>query len=258
MKTKNVKRLFTRKECKDTVIPKRPGKAGVKRKLHFYWIEDCSGSMRENMNIVKDTMQGCLPDMRTANHNNPNADVYVRTVQFATTASFVDEATPVDQYVVKEMKAEGLTNIGELFELLNEELTVENLGKRGLKPVLVLLCDGVPTDEWEDKLELLKKNVWFQKSVRIAIAIGCDVDNEVLNEFTGNPETVLTAENSAMLVDMIKWASTLVDPSASQEPCKTWIGENEKVICLTENETETGEEAEVVSFEAIAPPDEDE
>ena len=113
-------------------------------------------------------------------------------------------------------------------------------------------------NDWEDKVDRLKKNVWFQKSVRIAIAIGCDVDNEVLNEFTGNPEMVLTAENAAMLVDMIKWASTLVDPSASHEPCKTWIGENEKMICLTEGEAEAAEEAEVVSFAEIDPPGEDE
>ena len=49
---------------------------------------------------------------------------------------------------------------------------------------------------------------WGKKAVRIAIAIGQDADNEVLEQFTGNKELVLQANNPQALVKMIKWAST--------------------------------------------------
>lgn len=47
-----------------------------------------------------------------------------------------------------------------------------------------------------------------KKAVKIAISIGQDADDDVLEEFTGNKELVLQANNAAALTKMIKWAST--------------------------------------------------
>jgi uncharacterized protein YegL len=60
---------------------------------------------------------------------------------------------------------------------------------------------------------------WGKKSVRIAISIGQDADDTILQEFTGNRELVLQANNPQALVKMIKWASTaasLVSAPASK------------------------------------------
>lgn len=80
--------------------------------------------------------------------------------------------------------------------------------ERALPPVIVLLSDGFPTDEYKKSLEKLKKLPWFRKAVKIAISIGKDADDEVLVEFTGNSELVLQANNATALARMIKWAST--------------------------------------------------
>jgi hypothetical protein len=57
---------------------------------------------------------------------------------------------------------------------------------------------------------------WGKKAVRIAISIGKDVDNEVLQKFIGNSELKPLAANSPeALVRHIKWASTAVLKSAS-------------------------------------------
>ena len=79
---------------------------------------------------------------------------------------------------------------------------------RALPPVIVLLSDGQPTDNYKKSLDNLLKLPWARKAVRIAISIGQDADDEVLREFTGNRELVLQANNAEMLVKMIKWAST--------------------------------------------------
>lgn len=70
------------------------------------------------------------------------------------------------------------------------------------------MSDGQPTDDYKKGLEKLKKLPWFKKSVKIAISIGRDADDDVLVEFTGNRELVLQANNPTALVKMIKWAST--------------------------------------------------
>lgn len=80
--------------------------------------------------------------------------------------------------------------------------------ERALPPVIVLLSDGQPTDDYKTALDKLRKLPWFRKAVKIAISIGQDADDEVLIEFTGNKELVLQANNAAALAKMIKWAST--------------------------------------------------
>ena len=58
-----------------------------------------------------------------------------------------------------------------------------------------------------------------KNAVRIAISIGQDADDDVLQQFTGNSELVLQANNPQALVKMIKWASTaasLVSAPASR------------------------------------------
>ena len=82
------------------------------------------------------------------------------------------------------------------------------MSDRALPPVLVLLSDGQPTDDYKKALAELKKLPWGKKAVKIAISIGQDADDAVLEEFTGNRELVLQANNAAALTKMIKWAST--------------------------------------------------
>ena len=76
-------------------------------------------------------------------------------------------------------------------------------------------------------MDNLLKLPWGKKSVRIAIAIGSDVDKSVLEEFTGNPELVLEANNPQALVAMIKWASTVakqVSAPASRRATEETVG----------------------------------
>ena len=87
---------------------------------------------------------------------------------------------------------------------------------RALPPVLVLLSDGQPTDDFDKGLSALMKEPWGKKAVRIAIAIGGDADLDVLQEFIGHAELKpLQANNPQDLIRYIKWASTAVLKSAS-------------------------------------------
>ncbi len=48
--------------------------------------------------------------------------------------------------------------------------------ERALPPVLVLISDGQPTDDFDTGLSTLMRQPWAQKAVRLAIAMGHDAD----------------------------------------------------------------------------------
>ena len=190
---------------------KRPGGKLASRPLHFFWAVDCSSSMSgDKIGAVNHAIQEALPDMRAAAKDNPNAELLIRALQFSTGASWVTPAwTNVDEFFWTDMDANGVTDLGEAFRLLAAELSIPPMPERALPPVIVLLSDGLPTDNYEPSLKQLLALPWAKKAVRIAIAIGSEVDEDVLLEFTGNRELILHANNSSTLVKLIKWASTV-------------------------------------------------
>ena len=195
----------------------RPGGELASRPLHFIWMVDCSGSMYgEKIGIVNNAIQSVLPDMVEAADDNPNAQLLVRTMKFSTGATWVtSDPVKVDEYAWEDLEAAGVTDLGKAFDLLAGQLSIPPMPERALPPVVVLLSDGQPTDDYSSSLEKLKKLPWYKKSVKIAISIGQDADDDVLQEFTGNRELVLQANTASMLTKMIKWASTAVSAVSS-------------------------------------------
>jgi uncharacterized protein YegL len=189
---------------------KRPGGELASRPLHFIWMVDCSGSMSgEKIGSVNHAIQSTIPEMVDAAKNNPNAQLLSRTLKFSTGASWVTAApVKVDDFAWDDLQAGGVTDLGKAFDLLAAQLTIPPMTDRALPPVLVLLSDGQPTDDYKKSLDKLLRLPWGKKAVRIAISIGQDADDTVLHEFTGNRELVLQANNPTALVRMIKWAST--------------------------------------------------
>ena len=188
----------------------RPGGELATRPIHFFWVVDCSGSMYgEKIGIVNNTIQECIPEMRNSADNNPNAQLLIRALQFSSGASWITTSpVPVESYSWEDMDANGLTELGKAFDLLAAQLSIPPMPSRALPPVIVLLSDGQPTDDYKKSLDKLKGMPWFRKAVKIAISIGQDADDDVLIEFTGNKELVLQANNATALAKMIKWAST--------------------------------------------------
>ena len=191
---------------------KRPGGELASRPLHFFWLVDCSGSMYgEKIGVVNNAIQSTVPEMVDAAKNNPNAQLLVRTLKFSTGASWVtSNPVNIEDFAWDDLDADGATSLGKAFELLAGQLTIPPMSDRALPPVIVLLSDGQPTDDYKQPLSELLNLLWGKKAVRIAISIGMDANDEILQEFTGNRELVLQANNPEALVKMIKWASTTV------------------------------------------------
>jgi uncharacterized protein YegL len=198
----------------------RPGGELATRPLHFIWIADCSGSMATDGKIqaLNNAIREALPLMRTVADDNPNAEVLVRALRFSSGAAWhIEKPTPVADFKWIDLQAHrGLTDLGYALNMVAEALQIPPMSDRALPPVLVLISDGQPSDDYLGGLEALNHQPWGKKAVRIAIAIGEDADTDVLQQFIGHSELKpLQANNPEALVRHIKWASTAVLKSAS-------------------------------------------
>jgi len=195
------------------------------RPLHFILLADCSGSMQVNAKIeaLNRAIRETLPHMRKAALENTDATVLVRTICFSNGAKWHDPTpTPIDQYRWVDVQAikGGMTDMGQALRLVAEEMRSLAASEKVLRPVLVLVTDGHPTDDFESGLQALLATPLGKKAVRIAIAIGDDADQEPLQDFIDDPtdptRTVLQANNPETLLSYIKWASTSVLTAVSK------------------------------------------
>ncbi|HEV2859941.1 MAG TPA: VWA domain-containing protein [Pyrinomonadaceae bacterium] len=200
-------------------MSRRPGGELASRPLHFIWIADSSGSMEQDGKIqaLNTAIREAIPHMKKVAEDNPNAQVLVRAVKFSSGAQWhISQPTPVADFAWTDLAAEGETDMGKALGLVAEQLKMPPMSERALPPVLVLVSDGQPTDDFDAGLKALLNEPWGKKAVRIAISIGRDADNEVLQKFIGHSELKPLAANSPeALVKHIKWASTAVLKSAS-------------------------------------------
>ena len=200
-------------------LVRRPGGQLSTRPLHFIWICDCSGSMAISGKIqtLNRAIREAIPHMQEAAIDNPFAQVFVRAVRFSDGAQWhVAQATPVENFQWSDLHAEGLTDMGKALALVAEQLKMPPMTDRALPPVLVLISDGQPTDDFATGFQALMNQPWGKKAARIAIAIGHDVDYEVLQKFIGCSEMKpLQANQPEDLIRQIKWVSTVVLEAAS-------------------------------------------
>lgn len=215
-----------------------------RRPLHFIYLCDCSGSMQAQgkMQALNQAIRQSLPGMVEVAQNNPEARVLVRAVSFADEARWhIAAPTPVEQMLHNwvDLQAHGLTAMGEALKLVAAALRTPPMEQRALPPVLVLISDGAPTDDFLDGLRTLMHEPWAAKAVRLAIAMGHDADLEPLQQFIGpapsgpgsegprgdrmpgqsagrTARRPLQANDSTTLARYIQWASTAVVGATSQ------------------------------------------
>lgn len=218
------------------------------RSLEFIWVCDCSGSMSQDNKIesLNSAIRESIPHMRDIAEDNPFANVYIRALKFADGASWhLPERTLVSEFEWKDLdvKEDDLTEFGAALRMLSEQLDESRMPMRGLTPVLVLVTDGAPTDDWKLALKELLNQRWAKKAIRIGIAIGKEANLRPIKRFIDNDEIPpLVAKNVPELVHYIKWASTAVvdhvSSPASQAATTTTKGSVPPPIAIPECQSE--------------------
>ncbi len=118
-----------------------PGGEISKRELHFIWIVDCSGSMKDEGKIqaLNYAIREAIPHMQRESENNINADLLVSALKFSKGAQWMIPPTRISNFRWTDLEARGETEMGQGLILLYEILHIPPMTNRGLPPVLVLI-----------------------------------------------------------------------------------------------------------------------
>jgi uncharacterized protein YegL len=195
----------------------------ARRKLHVVLLLDTSKSMTgpriESLNQAVRTVLWALAE---AAKRNPHADVYVRQLEFSSGARWRSpEWLAMKEYGegwdFKELSADGTTDFGAALDKLTEEFDPAKLGPFNFAPVLVLISDGLPTDDWQSALKRFNASPFGRsgRTIRAAVNVAGEADAAVLNAFTGNRQTVVVANNSSHLVTFLTWATVTLTRHSS-------------------------------------------
>lgn len=167
----------------------------------------------EKIEALNYAIRNSIPELQKAAESNPNAQVVVRAIRFSDSAQWhIAQPTAVENFNWTDLTAGGMTSMGRALLLLAEQLKMPPMPDRALPPVLVLVSGSKPTADFNSGLKALMAEPWGKESVRLAIPIGQDADEEVLQRFIGHPEIrPLSANNSEDLVKFIKWVPSVVE-----------------------------------------------
>jgi uncharacterized protein YegL len=189
------------------------------RPLHFVFLLDASGSMAVDGKIeaLNEAIRDALPHLRELASQNPFVEILVRALVFADGSRWhIAEPTPVHDVSWPPVAAGGYTDLGSALVKVAEVLGVPPMEARAFPPVLVVVSDGRPTDDFEVGLQRLMAEPWGRRAVRLAIAIGADADLDILSRFIGNPEiSPFTARDPEQLAYLVRFVSTAASQLAS-------------------------------------------
>jgi uncharacterized protein YegL len=196
-----------------------PGGGVAKRPLHFIVMADCSGSMKgEKMQALNYALRSMLPHLVTWERDQVQAQLLIRVLRFATVPDWhVREPVPVADLISGwrnlEYVYQGRTNMGPAFSVVADALGPDKLERRALRPAILLITDGLPTDPpggFEAGLSALVSSPAGRSSLRVAVAIGRDASSEPLNRFRSPDTPILVADSTDDIVDRLVAASIAV------------------------------------------------
>ena len=184
----------------------------ARKTMVMFFLIDTSGSMEgEKIASLNDAMREMLPDIKEISDKNADALIKIAVLDFASGTEWI---TPIPQdletFRWHDMEVGGVTDLGEACCELSTKLHSSAFlqDKAGhYAPVIILMSDGAPTDDFKGGLALLKQNGRFNTAIKIALAIGKDADHDVLAEFTGNKEAVFPIMNKVQMKRMIHFVT---------------------------------------------------
>jgi len=155
----------------------------------------------------------------TALRQDPYAleTAHLSVITFSTTAEQKVELTELTSFQPPDLQASGVTSLGEALKLVAERASQEVVKataetKGDWKPMVFIMTDGMPTDDWEKCLERFQQEKW-------GIVVGCAMDQgdpEVLKKIAGEAVVQLGTADSASIGAFFKWVSASISTGSQK------------------------------------------
>ena len=186
------------------------------RRLPVYLVLDTSGSMYgEAIEAVKNGVQTLLTTLRQDPYALETA--FISVITFNTSATQIIPLTDLLSFKTPELVATGTTSLGEALSLtadcIEKEVVKTTYDTKGdWRPLVFIMTDGMPTDDWEKGL---KKFQNVKKGMVIACAVGESVDSSILKNITEIVMQLETADSNS-IKSFFKWVSASISAGSEK------------------------------------------
>ncbi len=186
------------------------------RRLPVYLLLDTSGSMSgEPIEAVKNGVQILVSTLRQDPYALETA--YLSVITFDSSARQVAPLAELAAFQSPALSASGTTALGEALGLLAERVEAEVArttadAKGDWKPLVFLMTDGAPTDDWRKGLDRLKQ---VRTGVIVACAAGQGADTAILKQITEVVVALDTADANTIKA-FFKWVSASVSTGSQK------------------------------------------
>lgn len=175
------------------------------RPLPVIILADTSGSMSIDGKI--DALNRALNELINtfSSESRLNAEIHLSVITFGGVATEHLALTPAHKIVgFNSLQATGGTPMGSALSIARQLIDdKEQLPSRAYRPVVVLVSDGHPTDDFADEFNAFCSSERAQKATRMAMAIGNDADKTMMSDFINDLEAPLFEAQNAK--DIIKF-----------------------------------------------------
>ena len=178
-----------------------------KKSLVIFFLIDTSGSMKgKKMGELNTVMEELIPEIRRV--GEADTEVKVAVLTFSTEVRWMySTPIPIEDFEWARLRASGVTSMGAAFKELNHRMSRNsylNSPSLSFAPVIFLMTDGYPSDDYKEGLRELQTNSWYKFGLKAALGIGQEANDNILAEFTGSKDTVVHAYSGGQLAQMIK------------------------------------------------------
>jgi uncharacterized protein YegL len=142
---------------------------------------------------------------------------YLSVITFDSTAKQLMPLTELALFQTPDLVASGTTSFGEALTLLADKVDSEVARstaevKGDWKPLVFIMTDGSPTDDWKAGVERLKT---ARTGIIVACAAGQGADNSILQQLTEVVVQLDTAD-SGTIKAFFKWVSGSIAASSQK------------------------------------------
>ncbi|WP_274879852.1 vWA domain-containing protein [Vibrio harveyi] len=196
--------------------------ANKARPLPVIVMADTSGSMSIDGKI--DALNRSIKDMISsfASESRLRAEIHLSIVTFGGEAVTRLPLTPAHQIEqIENFTALGGTPLGAACTIVKDLIEdKDSIPSRAYRPVIILVSDGYPTDDYVKAFDALLNSERAQKATRFALSIGNDADNTLLGSFGNDVEApLLFAHNAAEIARFFRAVTmSVANHSNSQSP----------------------------------------
>lgn len=158
------------------------------RPLPVILMLDTSGSMSgEKIEVLNSAVKDMIADFK--NERLTEISLHLAIITFGGNAEVHNELMPVNQIEFSNLSANGMTPMGGALQLaINLINDKEKVSSKGYKPIVVLVSDGMPNDNWKEPLDEFINGKRTSKCERWALGIGQDADYAMLEMFLNDKE----------------------------------------------------------------------